>query len=127
MIARDDVEVVLVWGQEPPPRRRQPSRKVRVPGRPQYATIHTRLRRERGPARVYRCVDCGGQAEQWSYDGLDPDERVQHYRGQERKFSVDLGHYHPRCVGCHMSYDRFGSNGRWEKRASEDFVLHLTH
>lgn len=32
-----------------------------------YRHAHTRVRRERGPAREYLCVDCGDGAEHWSF------------------------------------------------------------
>lgn len=124
MIAWDDREAVLVWGKEPPPRRQA----RRVSEGPTYERIHRRLRRERGPARAYRCVNCGDHAEQWSYDGLDPDEQTECIRGKALAFSVDLGHYRPRCVGCHLKYDRFGKDDKddkWVSRASQASFPHL--
>ena len=35
-------------------------------GSPSYDVWHNRVRKARGPASGYRCVDCGDQAEDWS-------------------------------------------------------------
>lgn len=67
-----------------------------------YHGVHRRLYKEYGQARSHRCADCGGQAEQWSYDGADPKERSDPRRGP---FSADLDRYQPRCVPCHRKLD----------------------
>jgi hypothetical protein len=33
---------------------------------PSYDVWHNRVKKARGPASDYRCIDCGGQAEDWS-------------------------------------------------------------
>jgi hypothetical protein len=79
-----------------------------------YGTIHDRLYR-RGPARDHACVDCGEQAEQRSYDGADPDERIDPATGMT--FSLNLNDYEPRCADCHAAKDA-GLRRVQEKRRS---------
>lgn len=72
-----------------------------------YVGAHKRVHRERGPAAQHTCVDCGGQAAQWSYNGLDPNEqRGPSREGFESSYSTDLSHYVPRCVPCHIAHDK---------------------
>lgn len=68
-----------------------------------YVATHSRLSRQYGPASGYACVDCGAPAEEWSYDGLDPNERVDEKTGAA--FSRILEHYDPRCISCHRIFD----------------------
>lgn len=74
---------------------------------PTSSTIHRRLGRNRGPARSYSCVDCAGQAREWSYDGKDANE----IPAATGPYSLNLDHYEPRCVPCHRRYD-----ASWQKR-----------
>ena len=80
-----------------------------------YAAAHDRVHRARGKAIAYRCIDCGRQAQHWSYDHADPDERTS---TTERTFgiaySLDASHYEPRCVSCHKTFDmaRINSTNR---------------
>jgi hypothetical protein len=57
-----------------------------------YWTVHTRVRRERGPAKTRNCEHCSAQAHDWAIihgkDGTDPAD------------------YMPLCRGCHIRYDR---------------------
>lgn len=69
---------------------------------PGYWAVHKRLRAERGPASDHDCVDCGGGARDWSYDGTDPDPLLDSAR---HPYSADLSHYEPRCRACHMRQD----------------------
>ncbi len=52
---------------------------------------HKRLHTRRGKAKEYACVDCGGQACDWS-----------HIHGTT---GFRCEHYEPRCRGCHLRYD----------------------
>ena len=63
-----------------------------------YTNVHHDLREQRGRACQYRCVDCGRQARQWSYDS--PDGRY--------SYSRDLSKYSPRCMRCHRRHDKKG-------------------
>lgn len=80
----------------------RPARRSEIVG---YTGMHTRLNRDRGPASALVCVDCGGPASQWSYDGLDEDETTEEVRGYVVAFSLDIDHYAPRCAPCHHAYD----------------------
>lgn len=64
-----------------------------------YAAAHDRVRRAKGPASRYSCVDRGRNAAYWSYDHADPDERVSIApRTEGVAFSLD-------CVSCHKLFD----------------------
>lgn len=68
-----------------------------------YRTVHMRLRRYIGSARTMKCADCGDKAAvHWSYDHLDPDERMS---PEGVPYSIKPGHYQPRCASCHKLYD----------------------
>lgn len=72
-----------------------------------YVGAHKRVHRDRGRADQHTCVDCGHQAAQWSYDGLDPNEqRGPSRQGCESSYSTDPSHYVPRCVSCHVLHDK---------------------
>lgn len=82
---------------------------------PTYRNVHERVRRARGKASEYGCVDdCGRQAEDWSQihgtDGTDPE------------------HYEPRCRTCHVAYDgRLGAgNGNAKLSAAQRLAVQLS-
>lgn len=77
-----------------------------------YGYAHQIIGRKKGPARDQACADCGAQAAEWSYDGMDPDELVESESGKRYSFNPD--HYQPRCHYCHAGFDEhFGEgNGR---------------
>lgn len=68
-----------------------------------YGYAHQCVQREKGRARDRMCVDCGGQAADWSYDGSDPDELTEPESGKRYSFNPD--HYQPRCHDCHATFD----------------------
>lgn len=70
-----------------------------------YGAVHRRLRKSRGSARNFRCVDCGGPAAQWSYDGNDPEELYGPSGRNISPYSTDPDRYQPRCSACHGRYD----------------------
>ena len=70
-----------------------------------YVSTHNLIRRRRGKASRFTCVDCGGPAEEWSYDHNDPEERTGMHGGHEVTFSRNPDCYSPRCVRCHRIYD----------------------
>lgn len=76
---------------------------------PEYATVHKRLRRRRGPASAHPCADCGATAQDWSYDGLDPEELEGQAGRDVLRYSTDLARYQPRCRTCHNRFDRGSS------------------
>lgn len=75
-----------------------------------YQAAHRRLIRSRGKATEHRCVDCGAQAQEWSYRGDSPREQVgPNYAGDrviECAYSSDPMDYDPRCIPCHRANDR---------------------
>lgn len=77
-----------------------------------YTAAHKRVYRTRGKATTYQCVDCGRPARDWSYDGTDPNEIVEHIGGfvdrPVRRFSLDVARYSPRCRKCHATRDLGG-------------------
>ena len=72
-----------------------------------YGTAHERVRKVRGSASQYPCVDCGRSAAQWSYDHADGAELVDTSAGScgGLPYSIDPAHYDPRCVSCHKRFD----------------------
>lgn len=75
-----------------------------------YFAVHRRLGAELGPARWCRCVDCGRQAYDWSYEGGDPEELttvLTNNRGYSctARYSLDPERYAPRCRPCHGVHD----------------------
>lgn len=70
---------------------------------PGWDAAHKRVHRVRGKAAERSCVDCGGRADEWSYDNADPRELVEKKHGMA--YSLDPNHYEPRCVKCHRRFD----------------------
>jgi len=68
-----------------------------------YRAAHARVASDRGPASAQRCIDCSGSAEQWSYTHTDPNVR---YSPGGQPYSLSSEHYAPRCIGCHITYDK---------------------
>lgn len=76
-----------------------------------YAAVHLRLRSQRGSASQHSCVDCGGAARHWSYNGRFSESTRYGQASSTRHdrhltYSVDLNDYEPRCVRCHSVHDR---------------------
>lgn len=83
-----------------------------------YQATHLRL----GAAAEHSCVDCGGNAQEWSYEGGCPDEK----RGKSGSpYCTHADHYQPRCTKCHRAYDFKGHrpNGQWLSR--EEVMPHV--
>lgn len=83
---------------------------------PSYVLAHRRVGQRHGPAKTHKCIDCGRQALEWSYDGLDPDERIE-TSGLSRglRYSIRIEHYQARCRSCHRKHDFV--DGKRRKRA----------
>lgn len=72
----------------------------------EYTAVHGRVRNLHGSARQHACVSCGEPALHWSYDHLDPEERIsQAERTAGIAYSLKTEHYQARCVPCHKRYD----------------------
>lgn len=72
-----------------------------------YRSMHSRLRRWRGPASDFVCVDCKTkQAREWSYDRTGIEEMTEDVNGVTIRYSLDLDSYSPRCSTCHHAHDR---------------------
>lgn len=67
-----------------------------------YAAAHLRIIAARGSASRQKCVDCGGDAREWSYTHEDPNELCDDIG---RPFSLDINQYVPRCRKCHRRLD----------------------
>jgi hypothetical protein len=81
-------------------------RKPRGPGgQVGYGQVHANLRARLGPPDAHQCVGCGGQAHEWAYDGMDPEELVGPNGKRMCRYSVKSEHYEPRCRSCHRSLD----------------------
>lgn len=76
-----------------------------------YLSAHDRIRRVRGAAKSHACVDCGGPAREWSYDGGDPAQLIEILRGTRLAYSLDVSRYSPRCKPCHCRFDRNDPKG----------------
>ena len=67
-----------------------------------YIQAHRKVRKEKGPATDYLCVDCGDNAHEWSYDYSDPEPLM----SGTSAFSFDVFRYEPRCRICHDAFER---------------------
>jgi hypothetical protein len=66
-----------------------------------YSAAHDRVRRLHGSASSHQCQACGQQAQHWSYDHSDPNEK----QAAKGPYSTDPSHYRPLCVPCHKRSD----------------------
>ena len=75
-----------------------------------YLTAHRRVHADRGRASLYACIECGGAAQDWSYDGTDPNEVSGEWAGGSGRtfiahYSLKPEFYSPRCKPCHRAFD----------------------
>ncbi len=66
-----------------------------------YPGAHQRVYAAKGRASDNSCK-CGEPAEDWAYDGQDPQELTD---PQGRSYSLDPEHYEPLCRTCHKNED----------------------
>lgn len=71
-----------------------------------YGSAHCRVQQLWGSAKNYHCIECGGAAASWSYDGTDPDQRYEQYRGRWCFYSPWPEFYAPMCNKCHLGRDK---------------------
>lgn len=67
-----------------------------------YGLVHARLRSWRGRPDALTCTHCGGSAQEWAYDLVDPNERVS---PDGVRYSVNPWHYLALCKSCHRQFD----------------------
>lgn len=98
-----------------------------------YRAVHSRLRREHGPASGYQCARCpDSPAKDWAYDHADADELTTDWYGKTVAYSTDLARYQPLCRPCHTIFDRNRTNtaffpGRWAGRGSTSLTQTFTY
>lgn len=79
---------------------------------PTYGGAHDRVRSAKGRASTHKCVDCGAQAEEWSYNHLDAEQVTEHrpatgtWDASTVTYSLSPAFYDPRCRRCHLEFDR---------------------
>jgi hypothetical protein len=76
---------------------------------PGYCATRQRLVTVRGPAAAQPCAACDREAQVWSYDGTDPDERTDPARAH--RYSLDPARYRPLCRSCHRRATARGAAG----------------
>lgn len=72
-------------------------------------TAHWRCQKLWGSASQHSCVDCGGRAQEWAYDGTDSTAIYRRVidtgRGYWALFSRFPEFYMPLCLSCHRGRD----------------------
>jgi hypothetical protein len=75
-----------------------------------YHQMHRRIQKALGKASQQSCVDCGGQAREWSYNGSGVKETKGFGTGVSANilmtYSLDINQYDPRCRKCHFAFDK---------------------
>ena len=68
---------------------------------------HKRIYTLWGKARQYLCIECGGAAQEWAYDGTDPTEQYACASNANSwtHFSSYPEFYMPMCRRCHKGRD----------------------
>lgn len=92
-----------------------------------YNATHQRLKERHGPASNYGCVDCERQAEQWSYNGGDPDELLETIRGTLVPYSLKDDYYSSRCIRCHRIHDKRHLRRAPAAKLTEEQVIEIFH
>jgi len=93
-----------------------------------YITIHVRLFRTRGSAKNFECIECGGPAHEWSYDGGDPDERSgRPGYTSPALYSTSMDYYSPRCRHCHRMRDPNHWRTRTHCKYGHEYTEENTH
>lgn len=72
----------------------------------EYRGAHRRVEIARGKARIYFCVDCPNQAQEWSLSPSATDVLISNAPSSAGKaYSLDIFAYEPRCCHCHRLLD----------------------
>lgn len=101
----------------PTDRQRTPTTRKASGDPASYSAAHGRVRRQRGPASDWRCIQCGAPAEQWAYRSTNAREiRGTNRAGNPRVWSPDPADYDPMCTPCHAARDgrRFRTGYRFD-------------
>lgn len=81
-----------------------------------YNAAHSRVRRVRGPASAWPCLECGDPAAQWAYREGGKRERatneIVNGRPQNRRWSPEPSDYDPLCKRCHRNSDHGAAPAR---------------
>lgn len=94
-----------------------------------YEYVHILLKKHRGRAAEYQCVDCPKPAQHWS---LSADAEIIYQIGTKHDgnmYSLDLEDYEPRCRKCHYAYDKKnelmrGPDGNRSGRTRTSLMVH---
>jgi hypothetical protein len=70
-----------------------------------YQAAHMRVKYLRGSASQHVCVDCAGQARDWSYTGGDSGQFYEIIKGSKLAYSTNPEFYVARCKPCHRKHD----------------------
>ncbi len=89
----------------------QLARAARQSADPSADVLHHRVKKTRGPASNYACVDCGGAAEDWSTADSSSDDV--------------WGRFQPRCRKCHRRYDGAVGEGHPKAKLTAERVREL--
>lgn len=71
-------------------------------------SLHAKLRRLWGPAKLYPCIACSQQAAHWAYDGSDPEPGLDYGSTSAKTkgwYSPWPEFYMPMCAKCHAIMD----------------------
>lgn len=68
-----------------------------------YRGAHDRIARTRGPASAHPCIDCGRDAQEWSYTHSAGERELVDPEG--KPYSFNPSDYAPRCKRDHLLYD----------------------
>jgi len=77
-----------------------------------YWGMHSRLKMNKGSASDHACIDCGSQANDWTWVGTCPDTfygTAKSGRPSLNPYCLHFEHYEPRCTACHMLFDKVSS------------------
>lgn len=80
--------------------------------KPSYGAVHARIKRYRGFANQFNCIDCNGPAQDWSLN-LNCNYELIEERGRLVPISYNTNDYDPRCKRCHGIYDGWIENLSW--------------
>lgn len=71
-----------------------------------YRGAHRRVEGYFGKASNHQCVCCDSPADEWSYVGGCPDEKVEVIKNSMMRFSPNPCYYEPMDKTCHTRFDR---------------------